>query len=828
MNGKKVKAKGLTMKQTSSFLVKAVLASTLFCLNITTAQAVLVPIPANIDSNSGALPDGGNGYNFAGAGSNFVITNGYAVGQTGGIAIDNNNGVANTPFEVLLNFAGNANVQGNIGTTNPLPLILLNTAGITANVFDFDGTLLQAGEVNVAGPGGTFIVINSVGATPRVLNTNFTTNNANIDQIIIAGQAATNTFNGTIGSEALPFGVISILSPASGDVTFAQDIYANTFLFAEDGDVNFYAHPHLNHIATLAGDNSGTVNFFGQNTLVDFPIGALNSDIKQVNFGTLGPANIDALTANIFALDVDVLPNTTLIVAGSPIISVVGGAFEINPNASLILPNSNNLTVVGDLIFDNGASYKVDMNGNLLTTGIINVSGGTITSATNKITILNPGFSPGVNTVIPLINSAGGISALPTVSNPNSLLTTFSTSLNPGSTILNLIVSSKPSTLYANQGNTQGIASVIDGLALGAPTATPLDDIIEQMSLFTDAKSLNDALATLAPIVDGAILYESFNTQDRVFGIVGDRMDRMNFWRIHTASPNAKGISSGDLKKSDQGLWTKFFKQHGSQSYRHGIAGYKDDTWGVVLGGDTMLTPLTLIGASFAWAALDINNDVSASKTYATSYQGTMYASLDFDCPLYINAEVGLAYNNYTVNRNVIFNELSLYPRGHFHGYQTGAKAETGYVFGTYQWHVIPLASVFYSNLSLRGYQETNAGPAGQFVNGEDFDTLLTGVGVKFVDDFAINDYMLLQSEIHTMGFYDFIQDDMHITSQFVGAGPSFITNGFTPARASMNLGASLTLFTHYNFTLSGDYDYHFKEDYHSHSGFFRIRYEFS
>ncbi|MGD9591365.1 MAG: hypothetical protein AB7V32_02470, partial [Candidatus Berkiella sp.] len=98
----------------------------------------------------------------------------------------------------------------------------------------------------------------------------------------------------------------------------------------------------------------------------------------------------------------------------------------------------------------------------------------------------------------------------------------------------------------------------------------------------------------------------------------------------------------------------------------------------------------------------------------------------------------------------------------------------------------------------------------------------------KLVDDYPLSDYYLLQSEVHAMGFYDFINDRVQTTSQFTGAGPSFNTIGFKPVRDSYNVGASLTLFSHYHFNLSGEYDFNFKQDYRAHSGFFRVRYEFS
>jgi outer membrane autotransporter protein len=234
------------------------------------------------------------------------------------------------------------------------------------------------------------------------------------------------------------------------------------------------------------------------------------------------------------------------------------------------------------------------------------------------------------------------------------------------------------------------------------------------------------------------------------------------------------------------------------------------------------------MGISLSWANLDIHNDVSSSKTTANSYQGTLYTSFDFNCPLFMTGALGVAYNNYKIARNIIFNDIELFPSAEFNGIQTGAKAEIGYVYSFKTYEVIPLASLFYSHLNLHDYQEKGAGNASQSIREEDFDTLQAGVGVKLVDSYEINKCYLLQAEVHIMGFYDAFNDRMQTTSQFVGAGPSFKTFGFTPARGSLNLGTSFALFNIFDYVFTGEYDFYAKEDYRAHSGFLRMRYEFS
>jgi outer membrane autotransporter protein len=103
---------------------------------------------------------------------------------------------------------------------------------------------------------------------------------------------------------------------------------------------------------------------------------------------------------------------------------------------------------------------------------------------------------------------------------------------------------------------------------------------------------------------------------------------------------------------------------------------------------------------------------------------------------------------------------------------------------------------------------------------------LLGGAGVKVLDEYAYDNQRLYQLEGHAMAFYDFIGDTMQTTSQFTGAGPSFNTVGFKPARASYNLGGSVALFSKHDWIFSAHYDFNFKEDYKANSGFLRVRHE--
>ncbi len=776
--------------------------------NLTLNGSVLSATPINLNKSASITLNADN-VNLTGAVNN--LSN---LGANGGIVI-----------------LGNSSILGNVGTVSqPLSgirAINLLHPGLQQTVTFGPNTSVNATSIKSGlAPfvfGDTLFNVED----NTTVNGNFLTDVNGTNLITLKS----TTINGNIGSQGFDFKSVTI-SPAKTAIVNG-DIYADAIIIDNGSTLQLANNKSIFGLVDSTGGPFSSLDFLG-NSSVSFDIGAYNK-ISVINFlgatGTNVSFNNDVTinADNVVGKDggtISLAPHTNVISQGDWFLGDGSGVF-IGVGANLETTNFN-LGMNSTLAFDMGGSP-------FLEGGVFGDNQARFLDPNTPVQIVNPGFSPYHTTSSVAVRSV----TVPFVDPPqpfvtNSLLTKVSSSyLNPLNKIdLMLDLTSLPSQQFANQGNTHGVAGVIDAIASApgvypdGPSSGTLRDILYQMGVFTDAQSLNNALATLSPIVDGAITYESFNTQNAIFGTVGDRMDRMNFWRIHALS-EPQGVAAGDSVTLDQGAWVKVYHQHGKQKIRDDIAGYSDHSWGITVGGDTMITNHSLIGGSFSWTALDVNHDVSGSKTNANSYQGTMYASVDFDCPLYVNAAVGVSYNNYITARNIVFNDLNIHPRGHYHGIQTGAKAEMGYVFGGLRYHAIPIASLYYSNLTLRSYQETGAGTASQLVRRQDYDTLLVGAGGKLVDDYPLSDNYLLQSEAHAMMFYDLFDDNVQTTSQFVGAGPSFNTFGFKPARDSYNLGASLTLFSHYSFNMSAEYDFNFKQDYRANSGFVRVRYEF-
>lgn len=742
------------------------------------------------------------------------VANGVNINVNTGAGLDSANGTAGT-----LIFEGASTVTGNVGQSNPLKLISVNTLGGN-NTLTLASAVVQANTINVVGVGGTTIKLDSPGGA--LVNANFTTNNNNVD-ILDINNAGNTTLNGNIGSQTHFFNAVNLSSATT--TTINGDIFANNIEFQALGTLQLTSGSvAYGPITTAVANNTGTVQFLGNSDIL-FPIGDPGNAINLVNIHGAAGTNVN-LIADIVANTMTVDNGGTLTVVDTP--TVTANNVTIS-NGTLFLTNQSQLNIVGPFTMNTAnTNIAVDMAGNLRSTGDVVASGAATVAPPTTLTVLRPGFSPGIATVIPVVTGgAGSALAVIPVTNQDTFLTNFETKINPGNpNELDLVITSQPLTSVATPPN-QGVAGALDSIALGGATFDALEDLIEELSLFTDADSLNYALSTLAPIVDGAIVYEGFMNQKQIFGSLNDRMQRVNFWRIHLNMPKMQsGQSSGDLDDRDYGGWVKVFRQHANQKRRQGVDGYRNDSWGVILGGDTMLTDNSLIGWSLSWSTLDVHDNVSLSKTLANSYQGTVYSTIDFDCPFFFNLAVGAAYNNYLINRNIFFGRINSYPRARFHGIQTGAIAEAGYVYGMKMLHAIPFASLYYSNLNLRAYEEKRSQAANQMVDGADYNMLQAGLGLRLIDDYVINEKMLFQGEFHLQALYDFIGDRMQTTSQFVGAGPSFITPGFSPVQDSYNIGLSGTIYGINAVIFTANYDFDYKKDYTSHAGYLRARYE--
>lgn len=716
-------------------------------------------------------------------------------------------------------------VAGNFMAGNSLNMSITNTATNTGDINNYIGFVngsqaVFQGTFSV-GEGSFFSVSNNgtVGGAQIVLSNGFN---------ILGGKATIQAINhGTVGGQ----GILIQGNNAGGN---ANIVLENTSLIIDTtlptftiGELNGDESSVVQSYAALIIDTDSSTNGLFSGVIQDFP--TIASTLEKQGGGMQTLSGINTYTG-LTSIQNGALSLTGSIAGDVAVnagefnlrgtIPSVGGALAVT-GGTLSLENAVASYVGTNLNLGAGTTLQVDMGSNTISTGHITTGDVAVLNTNASVKVLNP---PGSSAIIPLIISGGGAGCLNVIPVTGStLLTHFSTRVT-GAT-LELVTSFSPATIFATP-HTEPVAA-----ALGAVTGATgsLANLQNQLPLFTDADILNDGFETIEqPTMSGGALEQSFATALMVGDLINFRIhQRIQSQKLGLAMQEEQtGYAAGGIGLGQHSTWFKVFGQQANQDERDGIEGYKDNTWGIMIGVDRQFSSQTLLGASVNWAKANVHNKDSGSSTAIDSYQASVYGEYDFEGPVYFNGLASAAYNDYKTHHNILFGTVSLRPTGHFHGSQYGVAGEVGYDYPINGFHLIPLASLFYSHLDLQAYTETGADTANQQVAGTDFSMLLGGVGIRLTYDYSCQS-VVYEPELHARVFYDFINDSMQATALFVGGGPSFSTIGLSPAPTSFNVGVSLATFSNNSdIVLSASYDFEYKNNYYANMGFLRVRYE--
>jgi len=830
------------------------------------ATLVNLGVNANNQNSSNVLYPPTYGYNYVADAVTFYITNNNNIGETTGISIETNS--INAPSDVLI-FTGNSTVAGSVAATYPISEIALTGIGSTVtfndqvNVQQFNfsasdttaifpdgiqitgtienttdipatGTLqLQGGGLIAGSVGSTSslkeVILNALGQSSKVVTfqgeiinapiyimdngqpTTVILNNANLTALesITVQTNAVDILNienaSSVSSLGTPTHAFALVMLAGNENIFVNgDIFATEVQF--QGNQNFILGGEIiSGTITTTNANQGTLtlnNSFSANN----PIGSSGLHLNAIKIHN----SVNFNEYDIYANQVKINNGSTIYINGH---QTIHGSLILADKALLYLDNDAVLQVDA-LNLNAGAILQLDMNNLPNSPGSIIVNDSATLNSAITVNVMNaPMQVPIGTTSMPLISCQNNCQLNEISVNGSNLTTGFQTHID--SNILNLIITYYPTILPASSKNLNGVASTLETIInTGVLTTGELNEIVKQLQWLTGSSLLNNALASLAPIVDYSTLANSFNIQLENIQIITQRLN------------SSKGYSSGDDIFED-GLWVKLFGQHAHQSERQSIAGYKNNVIGVALGKDALVQENLILGAGLFWSNTNVQNHVSpGSTTTIQSYQATLYGQYNFTNPLFIDGYLSFAYNDYHSNRNIMFGNFNQTAHSNYHGLQPGAQALIGYDYVENGAHIIPLASLFYSYLGLNSYTETGAGTANQSVNGSAFDMLLGGLGLLFSYDWNLPS-AILQPEVHVNYFYDFINSEMAATSQFTGGGPSFATSGIKPSPDSYNMGISVISFSKSNnlmFIIS--YDFDIQAQYTAHAGFMTVRFE--
>ncbi|MFA6356302.1 MAG: autotransporter domain-containing protein [Candidatus Omnitrophota bacterium] len=567
--------------------------------------------------------------------------------------------------------------------------------------------------------------------------------------------------------------------------------------------------------------NGGTISGLGTLTINSAAVDARSGSSSTILAGTQGLTKTTAGTVTLSGANT--YSGATAINAGTLVAS----------NSSA-LGNGSAVTVAAGATLDVGTTdvtvnNTYTQNGTLKVTVASPSSSGKITSnaaaavaATSSVDVTVPGsiYIPN-NATFTVVDGAGGadVSAPATITSSDPRLRFSALSLN-GDLILTANRSGTGFSSISTNSNAAAAGTVLDNISNPSADMTTVLNTLEGLS----NSQVASALDTVTPVVDNGVIASSNLSLNQFVGVITERLTGL----YARARGGETGVSAGSEGLNGFEAWGQGFGEYLHQDPRGGSNGYCATVWGTAIGGDLpAFNNRVRLGLSGGYSSGDINSKDNSGKTDIDSYQGTLYGGYaDVENPYYVNGSFSFAYNKYDGSRHIAVGAIERTADSDYDGQQYSVMFDGGYTLKSGKFGITPIASLQYMRLHLEGYTETNAGALNLSVKGENYDMLQSGLGMKLERPFETKTGTVIP-EVHAKWLHDFIGDRQETTSTFAGGGGSFATQGFDPARNAMDVGAKLTLLSENNWSLETNYDFEYKEDFTSHTGWADIRYRF-
>lgn len=352
-----------------------------------------------------------------------------------------------------------------------------------------------------------------------------------------------------------------------------------------------------------------------------------------------------------------------------------------------------------------------------------------------------------------------------------------------------------------------------------ANTTAELEDIRQALISADTDDEAEDIAESISPTIDGGNVAGALTVSNVTADIV----------QLASLDAEGSGIAAGNISNGLR-AWAQVFGQTGEQDARDGIDGFDIDTYGFALGLDTQaLADQMVLGLAFSYADSEIDSDnQNRTETEVDTYQITLYGTYNVDEATYVSGQLGYAFGDNETRRHDLAGINTLDANGDFDSNQFLARLEAGraYEVGAIT-TLTPKLLANYNYYDADSYTETGAGNAGLHIDQDTLHVFELGAGVDADWMFQQADGSYVKPAV-SLGFrYDLADDEVETTSEFIGGGAAFKTEGWDPQQFTVDAGASVTYFSTTNWELTADYNYEWKEDYDSHAGFLRAGYKF-
>ncbi|MCC6598614.1 MAG: autotransporter domain-containing protein [Alphaproteobacteria bacterium] len=749
-------------------------------------------------------------------------------------AINNTSGNAGSGTLTVASTGNTVDISGAVGASNSLKLITLNGTGTTAF-----GSTVHAADITFGGAGtatfaGNTTVTNDIdfNNTASVVTfadgANFTgTIQDTSDDLGTVNFSGSSTVTGSIGAAANSVLAVNANGVAGKSVAISGNVDAAGSVTVGAGSLSVAG-------TTTAGDdiNVGTgsatftgvvtttqdVNFTGDGTATFADAAHVIGDdllTGTLNEGTAVFQGAGTITGDV-GVDGTELKALTLTGTGKTL--TVGGNFEA---ANTTTVGSNTIAVTGTVDVDAAQSLAFNLTG-ATTSGQI-TSGGAATvdaAALVNVGVANSsGYITSGQTFTLIDGTGGGGVADLTAGNitDNSFLLSFAQDVADNDNLV--VTATRTSSVTAStSSNNANVATVLENLQNGG--TVELDNVQTALNQASTQEEVNDVLESVGPTVDGGAVVSGFQTSVQSLDITSTRLASLR--------TNETGVATGNM---GQGLtaWIQGFGKTAEQDRRDGIDGYDADTYGVAVGIDTEnVSDAATLGLALSYANSDVDSEnANTTESDIDSYQVSLYGDYDLGQSTYVAGNLGYARNNIDQTRHNVGGVAGLNANADYDSDQYIAYAELGRDYAVGNAVITPNVLAHYQHISIDDYTETGAGGANLNVDNDSLNIFELGIGADAKWNLKQANGNEVVPGLHVGYRHDLIGDEVESSSTFTGGGASFNTQGADPANGTFNVGASLSLYTVDNWSVSGNYDYEYKSDYDSHGGYIRAGYKF-
>jgi hypothetical protein len=319
-----------------------------------------------------------------------------------------------------------------------------------------------------------------------------------------------------------------------------------------------------------------------------------------------------------------------------------------------------------------------------------------------------------------------------------------------------------------------GVAGALNAILTGTTPAS-MQPLASGLNTQTNLVSLGNQVAQLTPVLSGG---------QGVAALASINAGASSLVQSQIAT--TLGLSSGDAVQ-DQHVWVKPFGSNLKQdTASSGMPGYKAVTSGVAVGADRRLENSDWrAGFALSYGTSKVEDSgTSAGVIDISSWQVTGYGSHRINGEIQLNLMGGVGFNDNKSSRYVPL--VATTYAGKYNSWHGLLDAELEWANKVSESNtLIPSARLSYSTLQSDSYTETPSGNAALKVASNTTESLVLGLGAKFVHSLENQGRWIG----HVEAGYDLVEKSAAQTSTFAGGGPSFVTSGTTPSRTLLKAG---------------------------------------